>query len=142
MLPHAAFRMQFVQRALLMVGLILSASWGCARPPQPPPPLSAAQGLAEMPPIYKYIEYSKIPLPRRPEDFDDFIDSMPNALARLKSGEYIVAWGIGLSQAPGAADQILAYEKKAPTEGGAVLLRNGTIKEVTVAEFSAAPKAR
>ena len=92
--------------------------------------------------VYKYIEYSKLPLPRKPEDFNDFIDSMPNALERIKQGEYVVALGIGRSTAPGGAQQVLVYEKKAPTEGGAVLLRDGTVKQMTAAEFNAAPKAK
>jgi hypothetical protein len=92
--------------------------------------------------MYRYIEYSKLPLPRKPEDFNDYVDSMPTALERIKQGEYVVAWGVGLSSAPGAGNQILAYEKKSPAEGGVVLLRDGTVKKLTAAEFAAAPKAK
>jgi hypothetical protein len=88
--------------------------------------------------VYRYIEYSKLPLPRKPEDFSDYVDSMPIAFERIKQGDYVVAWGVGRSTAPGAAEQILVYEKKAPTEGGAVLLRDGTVKQTTAAEFNAA----
>ena len=91
---------------------------------------------------YRYIEYSKLPLPRKPEDFSDYVDSMPTACERIKQGDYVVAWGVGRSTAPGAADQILVYEKKAPTDGGAVLLRDGTVKQMTAAEFNAAAKAK
>ena len=92
--------------------------------------------------VYKYIEYSKLPLPRKPEDFSDFIDSMPTAFQRVKEGEYVVVWGVGRSAVPGTSGQVLAYEKKVPTEGGAVLLRDGTVKQMTAAEFNAAPKAK
>ena len=115
---------------------------GCQSAPQAPPPPSAEEGLKELVGVYRYIEYSKFAVPRKVEDFNDYWDSMPTASDRIKQGEYIVAWGIGRSTAPGAANQILVYEKKAPTEGGAVLLRDGTIKQMTAEEFNAAPKAK
>ena len=92
--------------------------------------------------VYRYIEYSKFALPRKPEDFNDYWDSMPNAFERIRQGEFVVAWGVGRSTAPGAAEQILVYEKKAPAEGGAVLLRDGTVKQMTLSEFNAAPRAK
>jgi hypothetical protein len=126
----------------ILVGVVIGSFAGCNETPQAPPPPSGAEGLQEMVGVYKYIEYSKLPPPRKPEDFNDFVDSMPTAIQRVKDGEYVVAWGAGRSAAPGASGQILVYEKKAPTEGGAVLLRDGTVKQVTAAEFSAAPKAK
>lgn len=117
-------------------------SVGCARTPQPPPPPSAEEGLKEMINVYRYIEYSKLPLPKKPEDFRDHWDSMQSSFDRVASGEYVVVWGVGRSTAPGTGEQILVYEKKAPTEGGAVLLRNGTVKQMTAAEFNAAPRAK
>jgi hypothetical protein len=115
---------------------------GCGGTPKPPPPPSAEEGLKELVGAYRYIEYSKLPLPRKPEDFNDFVDSMPNALERIKQGDYVVAWGVGRSTTAGAANQILVYEKKTPAEGGAVLLRDGTVKQMTAEEFAAAPKAK
>lgn len=129
-------------RPLLVALTLLATIPACEQEAGPPPPPSAEQGLQEMVGIYKYIEYSKFPPPRRAEDFDNYIDSMPTALERIKQGEYVVAWGAGRSAAPGAAGQILVYEKKAPTEGGAVLLRDGTVKQVTADEFRAAGVAK
>ena len=126
----------------LVVCLLAVCAQGCARAPLPPPAPTGAEGLQEMVGVYKYIEYSKLPLPRKPDDFNDFVDSMPAALQRVKDGEYVVAWGVGRSAAAGAGGQVLVYEKKAPTEGGAVLLRDGTVKQMTAAEFGAAPKAK
>jgi hypothetical protein len=114
----------------------------CAGTAQPPPPPSAEEGLREIVGIYRYIEYSKLPLPRKPDDFNDYVDSMPTALERIKQGDYVVAWGVGRSSAPGMGNQILAYEKKVPAEGGAVLLRDGTVRQLTAAEFAEAPKAK
>lgn len=129
-------------RPLLVALTLLATIPACEQEEGPPPPPSAEQGLQEMVGIYKYIEYSKFPPPRRAEDFDNYIDSMPTALERIKQGEYVVAWGAGRSSSPGAAGQILVYEKKAATEGGAVLLRDGTVKQVTADEFRAAGVAK
>jgi hypothetical protein len=38
--------------------------------------------------------------------------------------------------------EVIAYEKVAPTDGGYVLLTTGEVKEMTAAEFQAAPKAK
>jgi len=92
--------------------------------------------------VYKYIDYSKLPLPKSPADFNQYQDSMLNAFERINKGDYVVVWGVGLSKSPAAANQILVYESKAPTEGGAVLLRDGTVKQMTAAEFGAAPKGK
>jgi len=125
-----------------MLFLVPLAVWGCSSAPKPPPPPSGADGLAELVKVYEYIEYSKLPPPGKLADFDQHWDNMPNAYSRIQSGEYVVAWGVGHSKAPGAGQQILAYEKKAAAEGGAVLLRDGTMKTMTAAEFAAAPKAK
>ena len=134
--------MQTVRSAMVGVWFFAIFCSACAGPPKPPPPPSAEEGLKEMVSVYKYIEYSKLPLPRKPDDFNDHMDSMPTALERIRQGEFVVAWGVGRSTAPGSAEQILVYEKKAATEGGAVLCRDGTVKIMTPAEFSAAPKAK
>jgi hypothetical protein len=92
--------------------------------------------------IYQYIEYSKLPLPKNPEDFRDYWDSMQGSFDRVQQGEFVVAWGVGRSTAPGPGLQVLVHEKKVPTDGGWVLLRNSTVKQMTAAEFAAAPKAK
>lgn len=63
----------------------------------------------------------------------------PAAYLGLSRGEVVYVWGAPLS--PGSSN-VLAHEKKVPAEGGFVLLQNGTVKEMTAAEFAAAPKAK
>src|SRR6476660_4913508 len=99
----------FLRLGFLLICLVLAG--GCVGAPQPPPPPSAEEALKEMVNVYKYIEYSKLPLPRKPEDFADYWDSMPTAFERVKQGEFIVAWSIGHATTPGSAEQILVYEK-------------------------------
>ena len=38
--------------------------------------------------------------------------------------------------------KVAAYEKKATTEGGWVLLQDGTLQEMTASELAAAPRAK
>jgi hypothetical protein len=133
--------MPHVRLGLLVTAFPLLLA-GCAGEPPPPPPPSAEEGMKELVEVYRYIEYSKLPLPRKPEDFNDYWDSMPSAFERIKQGDYVVVYGVGRSTAAGAANQILVYEKKAPTDGGVVLLRDGTIKQMTATEFAAALKAK
>lgn len=59
----------------------------------------------------------------------------------VKSGEVIVVWGAPMP-AEGGGTGVIAYEKKAETEGGIVLLQNGELQEMTAEEFRAAPKAK
>src|SRR5262245_7386164 len=100
--------MRILPSFIPIAGVLLVA--GCASETKPPPPPSAEDGLKEMVNVYKYIEYSKLPLPRKPEDFNEYIDSMPSALERIKQGDFVVAWGVGRSTAAGAGQQILVYE--------------------------------
>jgi hypothetical protein len=97
------------------------------------------QELAE---VYQYLAHEKEPPPSRLEDLRPYEASMPNAWPAIEGGQYVVFWGVGLSGTPEAANTVLAYDKDAPTQGGAVLMRNGTVKTLTAQEFQAAPKAR
>jgi hypothetical protein len=63
----------------------------------------------------------------------------------IKNGEVVVLWGTASKKegdiAKGGAEDVLAYEKETPTNGGYVVLSGGTIKKMTAAEFAAAPKS-
>jgi hypothetical protein len=134
--------MPSVRHRCLCCLLTLFLLGACNSEPPPPPLPSAEEGLKEMAKVYQYIEYSKLPLPHRAEDFRDYWDSMQASFDRVQQGDFVVVWGVGRSAAAGAGSQILVHEKKAPTDGGWVLLRNGTVKQMTGAEFAAAPKAK
>lgn len=64
---------------------------------------------------------------------------LPTAGPMIREGTLVYLWG-----APFAAggDKVAAYEKKVASEGGWVLLQNGNVKEMSAAEFAAAPKAK
>lgn len=121
------------------VALQLAFLFGCGKSETQAPPVSGEAGLKELVRMYEFLAYEKRPMPRKVDDLTEFFDTIPNALPRIQSGEYVLIWGVGLSKSSNA---VLAYEKKAPTEGGAVLLRNGVVKQMSADEFSKAPKAR
>jgi hypothetical protein len=63
---------------------------------------------------------------------------LPIAGPAIRNGDLIYIWGAGY--VPGGT-QVVAYEKRVTTESGFVLLQDGTVKEMTAAEFQGAPKA-
>src|SRR5947208_3299465 len=61
----------------------------------------------------------------------------PRGVAALKQGSYVMVWGVNSKD----SGTVLAYEKDAPTKGGAVLMADGTVKDMTAEEFKAAKKS-
>jgi hypothetical protein len=102
-----------------------------------PPPADAGEGLRELGEVYKYRASERQPAPARPDDLMGNEPALPNAWPLIQDGTIVVAWKAGYS--PSSTD-VLAYEKSAPAGGGKVLLRNGTVKEMTASEFKAAKR--
>jgi hypothetical protein len=83
--------------------------------------------------------------PKQPADLAKYENGYPLGYAAVRSGEVVVVWGAkvaGEGDAGSAPPDVVAYEKKTPTDGGWVLLQNGTVKEMTASEFKSAPKAK
>jgi hypothetical protein len=71
-------------------------------------------------------------------DFKRYEEGYPTALKALRSGQVVLRYGTPL----GDANTILAHEKDAPNSGGWVVMADGqTVKQMSAAEFQAAPKA-
>src|SRR5262245_36994256 len=51
----------------------------------------------------------------------------PGAVAAVRSGKYVVVWGVAGKD----SGTVLAYAKDAPTQGGLVLMADGTIKTMS-----------
>lgn len=84
--------------------------------------------------------------PQKLADVARYENGYPLGFEAVKSGEVVVVWGARVTVEEGGgvdpnATGVAAYEKKVPADGGFVLLQNGTVKEMTAAEFAAAPKA-
>ncbi|MFO0845097.1 MAG: hypothetical protein U0797_22365 [Gemmataceae bacterium] len=71
-----------------------------------------------------------------------FQNDYPLGYSQLKAGEIDIVWGARMGgEGGGGSEGVIAFEKKAPTEGGWVLLANGTVKQMPADAFKAAPKA-
>src|SRR5262249_30364357 len=82
---------------------------------------------------------------RPPRDVKELQPYEPGFLVghrALVQKEVLLAWGVGLSQGPAAAETVLAYDKNVPTQGGFVLMQDGTVKKMTASEFQASAKAK
>jgi hypothetical protein len=59
----------------------------------------------------------------------------------LEKGEVVVVWGTPIAgEGGGGGTGVVAYEKSAPDSGGAVLLQDGKVKQMTADEFRAAKR--
>jgi hypothetical protein len=57
----------------------------------------------------------------------------PHAVAELKKGNILVVWDVQGKD----AGKVLAYEKEALTQGGSVLMADGSMREMTADELRA-----
>jgi hypothetical protein len=74
-----------------------------------------------------------------PKKVEDLQGLDARAVKAVKDGEYVVIWNAGPTN-PGNA--ILAYEKNVPTRGGMVANFTGSVTQMSVGDFAAAPKAK
>jgi hypothetical protein len=78
--------------------------------------------------------------PSQVADLEKYLQ--PEPLAALNNGEFLVVWDADFDgMKKGKETYVLAYESAAPTSGGFVLMADEDVKEMTAAEFNAAPKA-
>jgi hypothetical protein len=127
-----------MRSSFLFLFAVAALTSGCGGQASPPPPVTdVVAGLKELGDIYKYRAGEKLPPPARVEDLAEHDAALENALPAIRQGDIVVVWRVGY--AAGSTD-VLAYVKDAPTAGGKVLLRNGTVKELAAAHFKAAKK--
>jgi hypothetical protein len=74
-------------------------------------------------------------------------DPGAKAVAQMvKDGKYVLVWGTSITEMQknpqGATGTVLGYEATAPTAGGLVLMGDASVRNMTAAEFAAAPKAQ
>jgi hypothetical protein len=62
--------------------------------------------------------------------------------AFIQNGSIEYVWGTALVSGPDAGKRMVGFETKAVKEGGCVLLQDGTLKEVSAAEFAGLEKAK
>lgn len=80
--------------------------------------------------------------PARLEDMEKNQPLYPRGYEAIRSGRIVVSWTVAVAADGSGGTGIVAFEKKAETEGGAVLLHNGQVKNMTADEFRAAPRSQ
>jgi prepilin-type processing-associated H-X9-DG protein len=83
--------------------------------------------------------------PAKAEDLLPYIENNAVLLQKMKS-DYTIIWGVDLKNptllTQGTKNTVLGYESSAPTSGGQVLMCDGSVEQMTAAEFKAAPQAK
>lgn len=122
-----------------IVLLIAAVVIGCSGTTTPGP--NANQGklaMEEFSAMLKQLPLDKRQPPTKMAEFEAVEPMVPSAGLLLKQKAIVYQWGQTLKEGSNA---ILVYEAKAETDGGWVLLQDGTVKKMTADEFKAAPKA-
>ena len=123
--------------AVVAVGCGLAVGCGDSKPVVSQTPNKDA--LAEIGQMLKSLADEGRKPPAKMAEMEPIEPMLPTAAAMLRDGTLVYLWGAAY-----AADgnKVAAYEKQTPTEGGWVVLQDGTLKEMTPDEFRAAPKAK
>jgi hypothetical protein len=101
-----------------------------------------ADGLGNLRDMFRQAAAGKATLPKSATEFTAVEPLYPVAGPFVLAGAIDCAWGAGLKEGvAAAAAKRLAWDKGAAEAGGWVLFQDGTIREVTSAEFAAAAKA-
>jgi hypothetical protein len=124
-----------VVAVLIVVGLAA----GCTESSQVKSTDDQKAALAELGDMLKSLAEERQKPPSKLAELEPVEPRIPVAGPAIRSGNIVYIWGAAYAA---GSNQVVAYEKKAPTEGGYVLLQDATVKEMTSAEFSSAPKAK
>lgn len=125
----------------LALSALLALAAGCSSgTPDSSPDVFSNAALSEVGSMYEsYLLDAKKP-PAKQADFTRYEAGFTSGYGQLKANNILVYWGATL--ADDASDKVLAYEKATPDSGGFVLMQDGkTIKKMSAAEFTSAPKA-
>ena len=125
--------------------LCLAGGCGGSQSPTPENPMEGV-ALGEIAEAYRAYSVLKNSPPTKLADLEPMTDLSPIGIEALKSGEIMLNYGAKLPDfaeegGQSIAPEILAYQKKVPTEGGYILQLDRRIKKMTADEFKAAPKA-
>jgi hypothetical protein len=84
-----------------------------------------------------YIKNNQRP-PHQLSDLKKYEAINPIGYNALKDGRYVAVWGLNTKD----GGTVLAYPKDAPTQGGAVLMADGSVKNMSADELQAALKTK
>ena len=127
--------------AFLYFGFVLFGHIGCSSKPAVGPDETTSSGFKDLWNAYRhYIESHNKP-PARAGDLLKLSIAFPYVEQMLNERGILVQWNVNLLE-QSKEKSVLAYEQTAPTEGGFVLLTDGTVQKMNVADFNSASKAK
>ena len=136
--------MSFVKTPVVLMFLVLPIlAAGCTGKKVEDP--EVARQNEELAEIYdSYQDYAKRHQ-RPPKQLSDLTQKDMEAInsigvKALKEGRYVAVWGVDVSGKD--SEKVVAYEKDALKQGGAVLMANGKTKHMSADELQAALKSK
>lgn len=130
------------RRRLVAAACLALAAAGCGQTPRRVAPPAPNDGLVDLREMLRRTATAGEPVPKSPADLRVIDAAYPAAGRFLGTGAIEYVWGCRLSDSPEAATRVVAFEKDAAKSGGFVLLQDGTIRQVTAAEFAQLAKAQ
>lgn len=127
------------RRAWVVVVAVALAA-GCTGPSGPASTATGPTGkqaLDDLAALLKQVAADGKKPPARAADLEPYDAAFLSASLGISRKEIVYRWGAGLTGGPA----VVAHETAVPEKGGWVLLQDGTVKEMTAADFAAAPKA-
>lgn len=124
---------RLVCAAVAAVGCVFATGCGDTRPVVSQTPVKDA--LAEIGQLLKSLSDEKRKPPGKLTELGPVEPMLPTAASMIRDGTIVYIWGTSYAA---SGEKVAAYEKNAETEGGWVLLQDGTIKSMKTDEFRAA----
>jgi hypothetical protein len=119
---------------ILAAGLLLT---GCSnKPPSGSIAEVGREQLTDLWDMYQAYAKAKGRPPANAKDLKPYAAGAPTGDRVLSDPNFLVRYGT-----PIGGSTVLAYHMDVPTQGGLVLLSDGSIKSMSAAEFQSAPKA-
>ena len=114
---------------------------GCGNKPNTASALTIERkaALEELGELLKSLAHENRKPPAGLAELDPLEPMIPVAGPAIRNGSVVYFWGVAYAA---GSKHVAAHEKSLATESGFVLLQDGTVKEMTAAEFQAASKAK
>ncbi len=129
---------------VVIVATLLAASCGGCGPEEVAnsPEIFDMGSLEDVGQLYNSVSGGGKKPPKSLKDLARNRDVFSVGYNAVETGDVVVYWGVIVTpgDAAGETNEVLAYNATVPTDGGPVLLKDLSIKTMTVQEFEAAPK--
>lgn len=139
-------RQNAVSPRWMLLGLVCFAAVGCGGAQGPLPENEVMNdNLKAVGSLYRTYQSLQQKPPTKVAELKTYQEMAPAAFEAVRNGSIEVVWGTKLTDlnedsSKDSADEVLAYEKKTPSEGGAVLMKNREVRQMTVDEFKSKSK--